>query len=97
MLFDEKQVGHNDVSGFERLFTPREGSRIFGPFGGGVNRNRQAGEIFGQARGDACGGASGVLIKRDHNNVVANARAVQWGINAHNVPLPRTRFRQKSR
>ena len=97
MLFDEKQVGHNDVSGFERLFTPREGSRIFGPFGGGVNRNRQAGEIFGQARSDACGGASGVLIKGDHNNVVANARAIQGGINAHNVPLPRTRFRQKSR
>ena len=97
MLFDEKQVGHNDVSGFERLFTPREGSRILRPFGSGVNRDCQAGEIFGQARGDAGGGASGVLIKRDDNNVVANARAIQGGISAHNVPLPRTRFRQKSR
>ena len=97
MLFDEKQVGHNDVSGFERLFTPHEGSGILGPFGSGVNRDRQAGEIFGQARGDAGGRASGVLIKRDHNNVVAYPRAVQGGISAHNVPLPRTRFRQKSR
>ena len=96
MFFDEQQVGDDDVGSLQIGFAAGKGGGVFGPFGGSMDGDGQAGEILRQARRDACSRACGMLIKRDHNDVVADLCACQRGISAHNGLWPRKGFRRKS-
>ena len=94
MLFDEDQVGDDDVRRRQRIFAARKGGGAFGPFSGGMNGDGQPREVARQTRCDACRRARRMLVQRDHNDVVANLGASHGGISAHNVPLPHTGFRR---
>ena len=99
VFFDEDQVGYNDVGSLQIDLAAQQGGGVFGPFGSGVDGDGQAGEIFRQPGRYAGSGASGMLIQRDHNDVVAglftsNQSAGKGGVSAHNGPLPRKEFRR---
>jgi hypothetical protein len=47
-----------------------EGSGVFGPFGGGVDRDGDAGEVLCQSAGDALGGACGMGVEGDDDEAV---------------------------
>ena len=75
MFFDEQQVRHDDVGLGHRSLGAGKRGGVFGPFGGGVDRNLDPGKILGQTRRDAGGGAGGMGIQRqDHEAVVTLAR-----------------------
>ena len=76
VLLEEDQVGDDDVGRRDIGRGAGEGGGVLGPFGGGVDRDGEAGEVFRQTVRDALGGACGVGVEGDDDKAVEAVRGV---------------------
>ena len=88
VLLQEEDADDQDVGRGDRLARGVERARRLGPFGGGVDRKREAGEGGAQARGHARGRAGGVPVERHDDDVVGGVRGRER-LSAHSGPSPR--------
>ena len=95
LLQREDQVGDDDVGLRHVGPGSGEGGGVFGPFGGGVDRDGDAGEVLRQTARYALGGACGMGVEGDDDKVVEAVCDGDFQLRrcvaviAHNGPLPR--------
>ena len=85
MFLNEQKIGDNDIAmahSQTRLF---QGGGVFGPFGTGMDGDRQPWKLARQPFADAGGRACGVAIQRDDDHAIAGDMIT---ITAHNGPSP---------
>ncbi len=96
MLLEKQQVRDHDVALRHRVLRGAQGLGVLAPFGGGVDLDREAGELGAHPGGGAGGGAGGVLVQRDDHDTIGDrlhGRRVQHGcVIEHNAPSPRRAF-----